>query len=237
MAARARGLLVRTERIGVRAAWAHQLEMAAARRAGHIPDVVWLLEHPPTYTTGRHGSRADLWLADDALAGLGAEFVQLDRGGQMTWHGPGQTVAYVIADLRARGGRVREFVTALQRAMVVAGGVGATVGADAIGVYAGAGKLGSVGIRVADGVTTHGLALNRDPNPEWFTTMVACGAPGMAATSIAAEGGDADRERVEAALAAALADQLGLDLREVDPADLVDAAPDQSPMSRVRMSR
>ena len=110
------GALVRTERIGVREAWDAQRRLAAARRAGALPDVVWLLEHPPAFTAGRGGDRADLFLSDHALAAAGAEYVPLDRGGQLTWHGPGQSVGYVVADLRP-GRRVRGFVAALVGAM------------------------------------------------------------------------------------------------------------------------
>jgi lipoyl(octanoyl) transferase len=222
---RAPGLLLRTPgRIGWDEAWATQRALHAARLADAIPDVVWLLEHDPVYTTGRHGRREDLWLADDALAGMGAIFRRADRGGQMTWHGPGQTTAYVLADLR--GGRhVRPFVEALVGAMDDAAGLAAAAaGADAMGLYVDGRKLGSVGIRVRRGVSTHGVALNRDPDLSWFTAMTACGQPGVAATSIAAEGGDPSRERVEAALAGALAARLGLDLAEADVADLVRAA-------------
>ena len=219
------GLLLRTPgRIGWDEAWATQRALHAARLADAIPDVVWLLEHEPVFTTGRHGRREDLWLGDEALAGMGATFRRADRGGQMTWHGPGQTTAYVIADLR--GGRhVRPFVEALVGAMGDAAALDdAAAGADAMGLYTGGRKLGSVGIRVRRGVSTHGIALNRDPDLSWFAAMTACGQPGVAATSIAAEGGDPDRERVEDALARALATRLGLDLAESDVADVVRAA-------------
>ena len=216
------GVLVRTDRIGYREAWEVQRRLAAARAEGAIPDVVWLLEHPPTFTAGRHGRREDLFLGDDALAGIGATFVAVDRGGQMTWHGPGQSVGYAICDLRP-GGRVRSFVESLVGAMRDAAALpGAAAGEDAMGLYAGGRKLGSVGIRVSGGITTHGLALNRDPDLEWFRIMTACGAPGVAATSIAAEGGDPDRERVDAALAQGLAARLGLSL---EPATLDDLLP------------
>jgi lipoyl(octanoyl) transferase len=208
----------------VREAWALQRRLAAARRAGDVPDVVWLLEHPPTFTAGRHGDRADLFLSDAALADMGGDFVALDRGGQMTWHGPGQSVGYVVADLRP-GRRVRAFVAALVGAMADAAalpGVAAGGEGGAVGLYREGRKLGSVGIRVDAGITTHGLALNRDPDLRWFALMTACGAPGVAATSIAAEGGDPARERVDAALTAALAARLGLDLR---PAALDDLLP------------
>jgi lipoate-protein ligase B len=216
------GLLLRSERVGYREAWGAQRALARARAAGEVPDVVWLLEHPPVYTAGRHGSRADLSLSDDALAGAGAEFVAADRGGLMTWHGPGQSVAYAVCDLRP-GGRVRAFVAALVAAMQDAAMLpGARPGDDAMGLYVDGRKLGSVGIRVAGGVTTHGLALNRDPDLEWFGVMTACGAPDVAATSIAAEGGDPDRGRVDAALAGSLGERLGLRL---EPAALDDLLP------------
>lgn len=206
-------VIVHTARIGYRAAWEAQRRLAAARRAGAVPDVIWLLEHDPVYTSGRHGRREDLFVGDDALAARGAEYVPSDRGGQMTWHGPGQSVGYVIADLRP-GRRVRAFVAALVGAMAdaaaAAGVEGAAPGEDAMGLYVEGRKLGSVGIRVADGVTQHGLALNRDPDPAWFTLMTACGAPGVPTTWLAAEGGDPDRGRVEEALAASLAERLGL---------------------------
>lgn len=214
-----RALLVRTPVIDYGRAWEVQRELARARGAGAIPDVLWLLEHPPTFTAGRHGHREDLFLDDAALAAMGASFAAVDRGGQMTWHGPGQSVAYAIVDLRA-GRRVRAFVEALVGAMADAAGLaGAGPGADAMGLYAGGRKLGSVGIRVSGGITTHGLALNRDPDLEWFRVMTACGAPGVAATSISAEGGDPDRTRVEDALAESLGRRLGVAL---EPARLED---------------
>jgi lipoate-protein ligase B len=218
------GALLRTERIGYPEAWEAQRRLAAARRAGAIPDVVWLLEHPPVYTYGRHGTRADLFASDEELARLGASCHRVDRGGQMTWHGPGQSVAYAIVDLRP-GRRVRRFVHALAEAMAEASGVaGAAAGADAMGAYVGGRKLGSVGIRVEDGVTTHGLALNREPDPRWFAMMTACGAPDVPSTSIALEGGNPAREAVESLLAAGLGERLGLILEPTRLSDLVPEA-------------
>ena len=203
-------LLLTSDRIDYLEAWTYQRAIAAQRAAGTIPDVIWLLEHPPVYTFGRHGRREDLFLDDDTLATVGATCVHSDRGGQMTWHGPGQTTGYVIADVRAHGG-VRRFVQALVAAMADASGLAqAKPGTDAMGLYVKGRKLGSVGIRVNGGIATHGLALNRDPDLTWFARMSACGAPDVAATSIAAEGGDPDRRRCEAALTTALAARLGL---------------------------
>ena len=207
-------LLVRTPVMAYEQAWDVQRRLAALLREGRLPDVVWLLEHPPTYTYGRHGARADLYLDDDALARLGASVHRIDRGGQMTWHGPGQTTGYVIADVRRHGG-VRRFVCALVSAMAEASGIAGAAAAEPTGAYVEGRKLGSVGIRVSGGVSTHGLALNRDPDLAWFARMSACGAPDIPATTIAAEAGDPDRERVEAALALALAERLALRLEAV----------------------
>jgi lipoate-protein ligase B len=215
-------LLITTGLIDYGEAWAIQRRLAAARADGRLPDVVWLLEHLPVYTFGRHGSREDLYVDDGTLARLGASCVHSDRGGQMTWHGPGQTTGYVIADVRRHGG-VRRFVAALVGAMADASGVaGAAPGDDAMGVYVDGRKLGSVGIRVSGGISTHGIALNREPDPMWFTLMSACGAPDVAATSIAEEGADPDRARVERHLAAALARRLSLSLDHVALDDVVE---------------
>lgn len=221
------GALVLTGRIDYLEAWDIQRRLADARREGRIPDLVWILEHPPTYTYGRNGSRGDLFVDDATLAALGATCVGSDRGGQMTWHGPGQSVGYAIVDLRP-GGAVRRFVEALVGAMGdAARAAGVTGGAPdpaAMGLYVARRKLGSVGIRVSGGVTSHGLALNRDPDPAWFQRMTACGAPDVAATSIAAEGGNPDRAAVDRALAEGLADRLGLRLAPAELDDLLGRA-------------
>jgi lipoate-protein ligase B len=211
-------LLVRTERIGYREAWRLQRELAGARLEGTIPDVLWLLEHPPVYTIGRHGTRADLFLSDEQVALMGASVHSVDRGGQMTWHGPGQTTAYAILGLRPTR-RVKQVVGHLVDAMAAACAAADVPDARAdhatVGVYRAGRKLGSVGIRVQRGITTHGVGLNRDPDLEWFSLMTACGAPGVPASSIAAEGGDPDRTRVEQVLAGALTERFRLSATEL----------------------
>ena len=131
----------------------------------------------------------------------------------MTWHGPGQVTGYVIMDLR-QGPGVRRFVEALVDAMTDAchacGVPGAESDHERMGTYVQGRKLGSAGIRVAEGVSMHGIGLNVDPDLAWFSRMSACGAPEVPATSIAAEGGDPRREQVTAGLAAALATRLAL---------------------------
>lgn len=200
--------IVRTERIGFTEGWKIQRALVSARQSDEIPDVIWLLEHEPVYTTGRNGARTDLFLDDETLAARGASFAQVDRGGLMTWHGPGQSVAYVIHDLH-RSRRVRPFVTALAEAMADASGIdGATADESAMGAYVEGRKIGSVGVRIAGGVSMHGLALNRDPDLTWYRAITACGAPDVVPTSIAIEGGDPDRATVEAKLVSGLAARL-----------------------------
>lgn len=210
-------LLARTPRIGYVEAWDEQRRLADLVRQGHSPAVVWLLEHDPVYTYGRHGTRHDLFVDDPALAAMGAMCLATDRGGQMTWHGPGQVTGYVIMDLR-RGPGVRRFVQALVDATTDAcqacGVPAATSDHDRMGTYVQGRKLGSTGIRVAEGVSMHGIGLNVHPDLTWFARMSACGAPEVPATSIRAEGADADRLQVEQALARALATRLGLAIED-----------------------
>lgn len=209
--------VVGTERIGYDEAWRIQQTLATARAAGLIPDVLWMLEHPPVYTYGRHGRREDLWVDDATLAALGASCVHSDRGGLMTWHGPGQTTGYLIADVRAMGG-VRRFVSGLVTSMAAASRLpDAVADEERMGVYVDGRKLGSVGIRVQGGISTHGVALNRDPDLVWYERMSACGAPDVAATSIAAEGAVAVRAVVEGAFATQVAEQFDL---AFDPIEL-----------------
>ena len=233
-------LLVRTDRIAYEDAWRMQRELAVARYEDRIPDVIWLLEHPPVYTVGRHGTRADLFLSDEQLERMGASVHSIDRGGQMTWHGPGQTTAYTILNLRPHR-RVRRVVESLVAAMAdccaAAGVADVRADGDAIGAYRQGRKLGSVGIRVQQGVTTHGIGLNRDPDLEWFALMTACGAPGVPATSIAAEGGDPDRERVETLLAEVLADRFGLATTPVALEELCARAAISGPAHPASVSR
>lgn len=207
--------LLTTRQIGYSAAWDLQRRIASARIEDEIDDVIWVLEHPPVYTYGRHGSRSDLFADDATLERLGATCVHSDRGGLMTWHGPGQTTAYVIADIRRLGG-VRKFVTALVDSMRDASGLAnAESDYERMGVYVEGRKLGSVGIRVTSGVSTHGIALNRDVDPMWGQLMSACGAPDVIPTSIAAEGGDGTRSVVESAFASAIAERFGWDLAPI----------------------
>jgi lipoate-protein ligase B len=203
-------------RVPYRPTWDRQNELAAARRERRIGDRLLLLEHEPVYTIGRGGDMANL-LADEArLAELGAECVRIDRGGDITFHGPGQLVAYPIVEL-ADPLNLRGYVRALETAVIdTAAAFGVT--ADRVpglpGVWVeGQRKLAFVGVRVKRGVTTHGLALNVDPDLAWFAEMIPCGIVGCQVTSLAAETGHPVRmDEVAAELARRLATAFGLRL-------------------------
>lgn len=178
-----------------------------ASRGPDTPDELWLLEHHPVYTLGLNTNPAHL------LAAGGIPVVQADRGGQVTYHGPGQLVAYVLMDLQRAGVGVRQVVSALEDAVIelVAGyGINASARREAPGVYVAGAKLASIGLRVRRGCTYHGLALNVATDLAPFSGINPCGYPGLAVTSLALLGGPTDLDEVGKALAAILLPRLGL---------------------------
>jgi lipoyl(octanoyl) transferase len=178
---------VRAGTVPYRRAWAWQRALAERRAAGDIPDTVLLLEHPHVYTIGKRGSDADV-LADPAwLAAQGAEVVRSDRGGQVTYHGPGQLVGYPITLLDPHPD-VWRFVGRVEQALIdVAAAFGLEARGergDLTGVWVGDAKLGAIGMRVSRGVTTHGFALNCATDLAYFNAIVPCGLPEVAACSL-----------------------------------------------------
>ncbi len=155
-------------------------------RTEATPDEIWFLEHPPVFTLGMNASRTHV------LAPGNIPVVQIDRGGQVTYHGPGQLVVYPLIDLRRAGLGVRDHVTALERAVInyVAGfGIAAECRRSAPGVYVNGKKLASVGIRIRRGASYHGLALNVSLDPEPFNRINPCGYPGLEITRLKDLGG------------------------------------------------
>lgn len=151
-------------------------------RTASTPDEIWLLEHPPVFTLGLNGKREHL-LAPGAIP-----VVQIDRGGQVTYHGPGQLVVYPLIDLRRRGLGVRQLVVALENAVVSYAselGLSANGSRAAPGVYVGGAKLASVGLRVRRGASYHGMALNVTVDLEPFERINVCGYPGLRVTRLA----------------------------------------------------
>ncbi len=206
-----RPLLVRQlGRLEYGAALALQERLVAAVAAGEAPEQVLLVEHDPVYTLGRGADAADL---GDAAQRLGVPVFRVGRGGGATYHGPGQLVAYPIVRLRAGGRDVHGYVRALERALVATCdrlGVPAHLRDGLIGVWAGGGKIASIGIGVRRGVAYHGLALNVCPDLSYFTAIVPCRMREMPLTSLARElGSSPPMDRVTAALVACLAASLG----------------------------
>jgi lipoyl(octanoyl) transferase len=151
-------------------------------RGPETRDEIWFLEHPPVFTLGLNASR------DHLLATGDIPIVQIDRGGQVTYHGPGQLVVYPLIDVRRRGLGVRELVVALESAVisyVETLGIEAEGSREAPGVYVGGKKLASVGLRIRRGASYHGLALNVSLDLEPFGGINVCGYPGLAVTRLA----------------------------------------------------
>jgi len=176
-------------------------------RGPDTPDEIWFLEHPPVFTLGMNAR------PEHVLAPGDIPVVPIDRGGQVTYHGPGQLVVYPLLDLgRARLG-VRPLVEGIERAIVatVAGwGIEAAGRRDAPGVYVGAAKLASIGLRIRRGCSYHGLALNVAMDLEPFRRINPCGYAGLVMTQVSELGGPADVGAVADALAPQLLAALGL---------------------------
>lgn len=152
-----------------------------AERDAATPDEIWLLQHPPVFTQGQAGK------AEHVLAAGDIPVIQVERGGQVTYHGPGQLVGYLMIDLRRRGLGVRELVTAMEESLVelLAGyGVDAAPKPDAPGVYVDGAKIASLGLRVRRGCSFHGLALNVDMDMEPFGRINPCGYSGLRMTQL-----------------------------------------------------
>jgi lipoate-protein ligase B len=213
-------------------ALALQHRVRAARQAGAIPDTVLLLEHPPVYTRGRRSVPGELPFGEDWYAARGIEIVDVDRGGKVTYHGPGQLVAYPVVGVSD----VMAFVEQLEQVMVDAlreEGVDARGragdGRDFTGVWVGERKIGSIGLHISHGVTTHGLSLNVEGDLTPFEWIVACGLGDVAMTSLKQETHRDDRlDCVRRRVALGLAQALGARQRLVTPQALeraLDAVP------------
>jgi len=179
-----------------------------ARRGAQTPDELWVLEHPPVYTLGLGADRAHGPDADN-----GIPVVAVERGGEITYHGPGQAVLYTLVDLARRGLKVREFVALLEGSVIdllAAHGVTGERKRGAPGVYVGGAKIAALGLRVSRGRAYHGLAMNVDMDLAPFAAIDPCGYPGLAVTqarAVGIAGGAADiGERLAAKLIARLGD-------------------------------
>ncbi|ACL73779.1 lipoate-protein ligase B [Thioalkalivibrio sulfidiphilus HL-EbGr7] len=168
-------------------------------------DELWLVEHPPVFTLGLNGK------PEHVLDPGPIPVIPVDRGGQVTYHGPGQAVLYVLVDLRRRGLGVRALVTLLEQAVIAFladHGIRAEARPDAPGVYVNGAKIAALGLRVRRGASYHGLALNVDPDLSAFARINPCGYEGLETTSLKALGVEMDVETAGRAVADKLTQSL-----------------------------
>ena len=170
-----------------REAWDLQRFLAEARTQGKVGDTLLLLEHPVVYTLGRTSCESDLLFPVDYLESLGATVVRVDRGGQVTFHGPGQLVGYPIMDIRSWGGGPLRYVHGLEATLIDvldAFGINADRADKPTGVWVGDEKIAAIGVKISRRVTTHGFALNVATDLSWFQNIVPCGIPDTDVTSM-----------------------------------------------------
>ena len=202
-----------------------QETLRARRQGGELPDLLLVLEHPPVYTKGRRTEPGDLPMGEDWYGDRGIEVCDTDRGGRVTYHGPGQLVAYPIMAVE----RVADFVHAMENAIVAAladEGIGSEVRETPLtGVWAGDAKIASIGVRVSGGVSTHGLAVNVDNDLQPFEWVVPCGIDHVRMTSVARETGASGRlPCFRKRMAWRFADAFGMRQRIVSGRRLLDRA-------------
>ncbi|MGD9239401.1 MAG: lipoyl(octanoyl) transferase LipB, partial [Desulfobacterales bacterium] len=177
-------LSVDFDRIEYSDAWELQGNLIMARKERILPnDIVLFLEHPAVFTLGRRGGRECMLVSDEFLENAGVQVIQVERGGNITFHGPGQLVVYPIVDLQSAGIKVVDFVSGLEEVMLRTAenwGIAAERNAANRGIWVGPRKMGSVGIAVRRGISFHGLALNVHTDLTPFSWIQPCGLQNVA---------------------------------------------------------
>ena len=190
----------------------HAMQDFTNQRTADTADELWLVQHPPVFTQGQAGKAEHLLLPGDIPV------VQVDRGGQVTYHGPGQLVAYPLVDVRRLGLGVRELVSRIEQSLIdllASYGVSAEARADAPGVYVDGAKIASLGLRIRRGCSFHGLALNVDMDLQPFQRINPCGYAGLAMTQLADHvAGPLDMNEVSARLREQLVKHLGYEQQQ-----------------------
>ncbi len=188
-----------------REAWDLQRRLWAARHDGRIPDTLLFLEHEPVVTLGKNARRENLLLDAEGFRSRGVEVVEVDRGGDVTWHGPGQLVGYWIFDLRALYQDVHRYLREIEEVLIrvlARHRIEAGRSAGATGVWVGQEKVAAMGMHLSHWVSTHGFALNLDPDLAAFSWIVPCGLRGRGVTSMRRHVGEpVSREEVEREIA------------------------------------
>lgn len=216
------------DKIAYQTAHDFQQKLVAARKRSDVAgDIVLILEHTPVFTLGRNGGRDNLKVSDDFIDEAGIAVIQAERGGNITFHAPGQLVAYLIVDLEAARLSVRDFIWRLEAVMlqtVDEWGIPANRHPANRGIWVGKNKMGSIGIAIRKGITFHGLALNVDLSLEPFGWINPCGLQGVGVTSMQRE---SDRpvgmDAVRAVFKSHLQKVFGIDLTPVTWAALEEA--------------
>jgi len=180
--------IIHAGRIDYLAAWERQRELVRQRSAGAIGDTLLLIEHPHTYTLGRSTKDGHLLITPEQLAEQGIALVESDRGGDITYHGPGQVVGYPILKLSQHGGDLLRYLRLLEETLIVAlASYGVTAGriAGLTGVWVGDAKIAAIGVKLsAGGVTHHGFALNVATDLRYFQQIIPCGIADKGVTSL-----------------------------------------------------
>lgn len=211
--------LLRPGLVAYQDAWQLQQRIAERVRAGADPTLI-LLEHPPTYTLGVRGKAEHLLLSEEAFLARGAEVHRTDRGGDVTFHGPGQLVGYPIIDIRPYGEGPSWYVHTLEATLIdvlARFGIAAGRSERNPGVWVGDAKIAAIGVRVSRGITTHGFALNVNTDLTYFQHIVPCGLADAGVTSMKQHTGETLNMRdVEDNVAFAFAGHFELTMEEAD---------------------
>ena len=208
-------------------AWDMQLRLHEEVSEGRKPDTLLMVEHPHVYTLGRRGQLSDILLDEDELERLGIEVHYTDRGGEVTYHGPGQLVGYPIVNLRRWGGGPLKYVRTLEQVLIETlsdFGVRAESEGHPTGVWVEDRKIAAIGVKVSRRVTTHGFALNICPDLSYFDHIVPCGMPDADVTSLSLEIGQSVKVcDVVPALVERFWSAFGLQTGLLSPEPLVDS--------------
>ena len=200
-----------------------QRDLARRRAEGTLPDTLLLLQHPHAYTLGRRAGPSDVLLEADGLDEIGARVYDTDRGGEATYHGPGQLVGYPIVDVRPLGG-ARGYVRTLETLLIDTledFGIVAEHRDGLPGAWVGDEKIAFIGVRISRGIATHGFALNVNPDLSYFNHIVPCGIEGLVVTSMKRVlGSPVSLEQVADSLARHFGRLFKRDVVEVEPGQL-----------------